>query len=98
MAREFNPLKIIILFEKVLLTDSLEDNTKILVYDLINIINGKETIDDIQNDYRAYVYQDKTIPETFNIKEEIEKIIPKLMKFCDAENMMKCFTNRLNNV
>ena len=97
MTREFNPLKVIILFEKVLLTDPLPDKTKKLVYDLINIINSKEKIDDIQKEYSAYVYKEEPIPE-INIKEEIEKIIPKLMKFCDAENMMKCFTNRLNNV
>lgn len=96
MTREFNPLKIIILFEKVLLTANIPDKTKVLVYDLIEII-GDKPIEEIKTKYSEYQYNEHTIPDV-DIKDEIKKIIPVLMKFCDAENMMNCFINRLNNV
>ena len=102
MGFEFIPLDILIYLKKIYRLDEsnaqlVTANIKVLVYDLIEIIKGKN-IEQIQGECGNYVFNpSKQIPD-FDIRQKIFEIIPELMQLCDSANMMKCFTNRLKNV
>ena len=97
MANKYNPLQTIIIFEDTLKIDqTFRNDFKNYIMEYIEIINRYDTNEEINSYIKTHPIKinNDTVNNT-DIKVEITKVIPKLKKICNTENMMDHFMDTL---